>query len=180
MTLNRRKPQPPRLKETRSATPARRYLRRSEIERRRQRMIIVGTAAVVAIALLALAVGLVYEQVWLPGQPVAQVGGVVLTRGEYVAERRGEAARLIAQSLYLATFGSQFAQQFLDQIPQLDAQAAAARNEPIDDALVDQWIELQLIRQGAQCGVWHPGDRGVRWRKSSSICSVPVLLRPPM
>jgi parvulin-like peptidyl-prolyl isomerase len=150
MTFNQRKPHPPRSKETRSVTPARRHLRRSEIERRRQRAIIIGTAVVVAIVLLALAAGLVYEQVWLPGRPVAQVGNVVLTRGEYVAERRGEAARLIAQSLYLATFGPQFAQQFLDQIPQIDAQAAAARNEPVDDALVEQWVELQLIRQGAQ------------------------------
>lgn len=150
MTFNQRKPQPPRSKETRSVTPVRRHLRRSEIERRRQRMIIIGTAVVVALALLALTAGLVYEQVWLPGRPVAQVGDVVLTRGEYVAERRGESARLVAQSLYLATFGPQFAQQFLDQIPQLDAQAAAARNEPVDDALVEQWVELQLIRQGAQ------------------------------
>jgi parvulin-like peptidyl-prolyl isomerase len=125
-------------------------LRRSEIERRRQRTIVIGTAAVVVIALMALAAGLVYERVWLPGRPVAQVGDATLTRGDYEAERRGEAARSIAQSLYLATFGPQFAQQFLDQIPQIDAQAAAVRDEPVDDALVQQWIDLQLIRQGAQ------------------------------
>ena len=150
MTSNQRKPQPPRSTDSRPATPARRHLRRSEIERRRQRAIVISTAVVVAFALLALTAGLVYEQVWLPGRPVAQVGDVVLTRGDYVAERRGEAARLIAQSLYLATFGPQFAQQFLDQIPQIDAQAAAARNEPVDEALVQQWVDLQLIRQGAQ------------------------------
>lgn len=150
MTSNQRKPQPPRSTGARPPTPPRRHLRRSEIERRRQRAIIIGTAVVVALALIALAAGLVYERVWLPGRPVAQVGEVTLTRGEYEAERRGEAARSIAQSLYLATFGPQFAQQFLDQIPQIDAQAAVARNEPVDDALVQQWIDLQLIRQGAQ------------------------------
>ncbi|MDW8147365.1 MAG: peptidylprolyl isomerase [Roseiflexaceae bacterium] len=150
MTSNQRKPQPPRLTSARPPAPARRHLRRSEIERRRQRRVIVGTTVVVALALIALAAGLVYEWVWLPSRPVAQVGDVVLTRGDYQAERRGEAARSIAQSLYLATFGPQFAQQFLDQIPQLDAQAAAARNEPVDDTLVQQWIDLQLIRQGAQ------------------------------
>ncbi|MCS6937718.1 MAG: peptidylprolyl isomerase [Roseiflexaceae bacterium] len=150
MTSNQRKPQPPRPTGARPPAPARRHLRRSEIERRRQRTVIIGTAVVVALALIALAAGLIYDRVWLPGRPVAQVGDVTLTRGEYEAERRGEAARSIAQSLYLATFGPQFAQQFLDQIPQIDAQAAAARDEPVDDALVQQWIDLQLIRQGAQ------------------------------
>lgn len=148
MTSHKQKPQSSH--STRPPTPARRHLRRSEIERRRQRAIIIGTIVVVAMALMALAAGLAYEQVWLPGRPVAQVGDVTLTRGDYEAERRGEAARLIAQSLYLATFGPQFAQQFLDQIPQFDARAAAARNEPVDDALVQEWIDLQLIRQGAQ------------------------------
>lgn len=150
MTSNQRKPQPSRPTGARPPTPARRHLRRSEIERRRQRRVIIGTTVVVALALIAIAAGLVYERVWLPGRPVAQVGDVTLTRGEYEAERRGEAARSIAQSLYLATFGPQFAQQFLDQIPQIDAQVAAARDEPVDDALVQQWIDLQLIRQGAQ------------------------------
>lgn len=125
-------------------------MRRSEIERRRQRTIVIGTTVVVALALIAVAAGLVYERVWLPSRPVAQVGNVTLTRGDYEAERRGEAARSIAQSLYLATFGPQFAQQFLDQIPQIDAQIAALRDAPVDDALVQQWIDLQLIRQGAQ------------------------------
>lgn len=150
MTSNQRKPQPPRSAGPRPPTPTRRHLRRSEIERRRQRAIVIGTVTVVALALVALAAGLVYEQVWLPSRPIAQVGNVVLTRGDYVAERRGDAARSIAQNLYIATFGAQFAQQFLDQIPQIDAQAAAARDEPVDDALVQQWIDLQLIRQGAQ------------------------------
>ncbi|MGB9753615.1 peptidylprolyl isomerase [Roseiflexus castenholzii] len=152
MTSNQRKPQPPRSTGARAPAPPRRHLRRSEIERRRQRAIVIGTAVVVALALIAITAGLVYERVWLPGRPVAQVGDVTLTRGDYAAERRGEAARSIAQSLYLATFGAQFAQQFLDQIPQLDAQAVAARDEPVDDALVQQWIDLQLIRQGAQTG----------------------------
>ncbi|NWG20059.1 MAG: peptidylprolyl isomerase [Chloroflexi bacterium] len=134
----------------RPAPTARRHLRRSEIERRRQRMIVIGTSVIVALTLVALTAGLVYEQVWLPGRPVAQVNDVVLTRGEYTAEVRHEAARMIAQSLYLATFGAQFAQQFLDQIPQIDAQAATARTAAIDDSLVQQWVDLQLIRQGAQ------------------------------
>ncbi len=150
MTSNQRKPQPSRSTGARPPTPARRHLRRSEIERRRQRAIVIGTTVVVALALVALAAGLVYERVWLPSRLVAQVGDVALTRGDYEAERRSEAARSIAQSLYLATFGPQFAQQFLDQIPQIDAQIVNLRDAPIDDALVQQWIDLQLIRQGAQ------------------------------
>lgn len=150
MASNPRKNPQPRQSGARPAQPPRRHLRRSEIERQRQRLVVISTSVIVALIVVAIGAGLIYERVWLPSRPVAQVNGIVMTRGDYTTERRAEVARTIAQSLYLATFGEQFAQQFLDQIPQIDALAVNAATEPIDDALVLQWIDLQVLRQAAQ------------------------------
>jgi parvulin-like peptidyl-prolyl isomerase len=122
---------------------------RKERERRRQRQVVILTGVTIGLALVALLGGLAFDQLWVPSRPVAQVGGTTLTRGEYWQVRRAELARTIGQSLYLGTFGEQFAQQFLGQIGQLDTDAAAVRTAAISDPAVDQWAELQTIRQAA-------------------------------
>jgi hypothetical protein len=146
MAQTSKKPQQP---EARPAAPARRSLTRKQREHQRQRQIIILSAVTVVLALIAILGGVVYEQLWLPSRPVAQANEVVLTRADYWTERRREIARTMGQSLYLATFGEQFAQQFLGQIGVLDSEIEQIRSAPINDATVDQWLDLQVIQQGA-------------------------------
>jgi parvulin-like peptidyl-prolyl isomerase len=124
-------------------------LTRKERERRRQRQIITVSGIALGLSVLAILAGVLYEQVWLPSRPVAQVGDTTLTRGDYWRERRAEIARTMGQSLYLATFGEQFAQQFLGQISQLDVEVPQIRSLPVNDATVDEWADLQIIQQRA-------------------------------
>ncbi|HMO58478.1 MAG TPA: peptidylprolyl isomerase [Roseiflexaceae bacterium] len=136
------------------ATSARRPSPRWQRERRRQRQIVILSAVTVGLGLIAILGGLAYEQFWLPSRPVARVNSAVLSRSDYWAERRYEITRTIGQSLYLATFGEQFAQQFLGQIGQLDAEVGLIRNAPINDTTINQWSDLQIIAQGAtQLGI---------------------------
>ncbi|HWQ14671.1 MAG TPA: peptidylprolyl isomerase, partial [Roseiflexaceae bacterium] len=134
----------------RAAVTARRHATRRERERRRQRQIVIISGAALGLALLAILAGVLYEQVWVPSRPVAQVGPVTLTRGDYWRERRAEIARTVGQSLYLATFGEQFAQQFLGQVAQLDVEVPQIRSAPVNEQTVNDWIERQIIEQGAK------------------------------
>jgi hypothetical protein len=111
-------------------------------------MIIAGGA--IGLALLALLIGIAYEQLWIPSRPIAQVGSATLSRGEYWRERRNEIARRQAQNLQLLSlFGGQFSSQFEGQIPQLDSQVSAIRTTPVDEETVSGWIERQVILQNA-------------------------------
>ncbi len=146
MSQTPKKPQPPA---ARTAAATRRHVTRRERERRRQRMVVIVSSAAVGLALLAVLAGVLYEQVWVPSRPVAQVGSATLTRGDYERERRAETARTIGQSLYLATFGEQFAQQFLGQIGQLDAEVPQIRSQPLNELTINEWAERQIIAQRA-------------------------------
>lgn len=122
---------------------------RASREERRQRQVVLLTGVTITIVLLALIGGVVYDRAWLPSRPVAQVGNTLLTRGDYTAVRRDEIAGNISQSLFLSTFGAQFAQQFLGQIGQLETDARQIDAAPIAQTAVDQWVDEQLIVQGA-------------------------------
>lgn len=128
----------------------RRISPRKQREQRRQRLIITIAGAAVGLALLAILVGVLYDQVFVPSQPVAQVGGTTLSRSDYWRERRGDNAYNISQSLFLMTYSAQFAQQVLGQISSLDAAIPLLQTEPIDETAVSNWTERQLILQGAR------------------------------
>lgn len=121
-------------------------------EQRRQRIVIGVTASVVGVAVLAVLIGILYDQVYLPSRPVASVGSASLTRGAYTTERRNQIARDMSSTLELITrFGSQFASQFAQRIPQLNTEAdpKALRTAPVDDATTTGWVDRQLVEQGA-------------------------------
>jgi hypothetical protein len=111
-------------------------------------MIIAGVA--IGLALLAVLVGVGYDQLWIPSRPVAQAGSATLSRGDYWRERRAEIARRLTQSLQLISmFGGQFGSQFETQISQLDAQLPTVRTAPVDEETVTGWIDRQIILQSA-------------------------------
>ncbi|HEU5012339.1 MAG TPA: peptidylprolyl isomerase [Roseiflexaceae bacterium] len=127
-----------------------RGLTRLQRERRRQRMVLIATASAIGVALLAIIVGVLYDRVWVPSRPVAEVGSNTLSRSGYWTERRNEITRQMTQNLQLLRlFGDQSAQQFAGQITQLETLVPSIRSAPVDDATVNQWIDRQVIVQGA-------------------------------
>jgi parvulin-like peptidyl-prolyl isomerase len=133
-----------------SAAPARHRSPRREREQRRQRQIIILSGIAIGVAVLALIGGVLYDQIYIPGQTIARANGTTLTRGGYWSERRSDSAANISQALFLTSFGPQFAQQVLGQISALDTGIQTVKTESTDGALVDAWIDRQLISQGAQ------------------------------
>ncbi len=132
--------------------PSRRTLSKKRREEQRQRMVIIATGTAIGLAVLALVIGLIYDQLWVPSRPVAQVNNVTLTTGDYWLEQRYEYARQISQNLQLlALFGgnAQLSGQFAGRAPAINQQVATIRSAPIDEQVVTQWQNNQLIRQGA-------------------------------
>src|SRR5215207_8719808 len=124
MAQTPKNPQPPP-----SSGPERPMTRRGRArwqrERDRQRLVYIISGSAIGLALLAIVAGLLYEQVWKPSRPVAQVGEATLTTGGYWAERRNEITRNIAQNIQLVSlFGSQFSEQFAGQTASLESQVA--------------------------------------------------------
>lgn len=145
-------PPPSRPKPAGNPAGQRRVTTRKRQEEQRQRLVITITAATIGLALLAVLLGLAYEQLWLPSRPVARVGASELSRSGYWTERKHAYAREIVQNFQLlALFGGnpQFTQQFLGQSPVIDQQIAGIRSAPLDDAVVDAWIDRQVKIQGA-------------------------------
>lgn len=146
-------PKPPRSASSSAPTPApRRPSRRRLEEERRQRLIIIVTASALVIALLAVASGLIYEQLWIPSRPVAQVGSVTLTRSDYWREQRIAYARQIIQNFQLLDlFGNnpQIAQQFQGRSIVIDQQIRALRRAEVDQQVVSEWIDRQIKQRAA-------------------------------
>lgn len=119
-------------------------------EQRRQRLIVIITAAVIGVSLLSVVIGVLYDQVWIPSRPIAQANNVTLTRNDYWNERRHQLARDIANNLQLlGLFGGQLGGDFGNQIPSADLQIETIRTTPVDEATVDNWVRRQAITSGA-------------------------------
>lgn len=147
-------PKPPRSAQAPAQTPApRRPSRRRLEEERRQRLVIIVTASAIGIALLTIVIGLIYEQLWIPSRPVAQVGSATLTRSDYWRERRLAYAREIYQNFQLLDlFGAsnpQIAQQFQGRSITIDQQIRALRRAEIEDRIVSDWIDRQIKERAA-------------------------------
>src|SRR5215218_8738029 len=128
----------------------RRARSRHQRELRRQRLVMIIAGSAIGLALLAVLIGVAYDQLWIPSRPVAQAGSATLSRGDYWRERRDEIARRLTQSLQLISmFGGQFGSQFEGQISQLDAQLPTVRTSPVDEETVSGWIDRQVIVQSA-------------------------------
>jgi hypothetical protein len=145
MAQTPKKPQQPPL--------TRRARSRHEREQQRQRLVIIISGIAIGLALLAVLIGVGYDQLWIPSRPVAQVNGATLSRRDYWTERRNELARQMSQNLknlaLLGSLGPQFSQQLAGQIPVLNEQVASASTGEVDDTTVSSWIDRQLIAQAA-------------------------------
>lgn len=136
----------------RAAVANRRSSARRRREQQRQRVVITVVASTIGVALLALLIGVLYDQVYLPSRPVAQVASTTLSRSDYTAVRRQQIARDVNSTIELLTrFGSQLGDQFAQRIPQLNAEAEARtlRAAPVDDPTVNEWADERVIERGA-------------------------------
>ncbi len=145
---NPRRPDPV---DARSTVAARRASARQQRESRRQRIVLAIAGGAIGIALLSLLAGVLYDRLFVPSQPVAQVSDTRLSRGDYYTERRFQIARDINNTLALVSrFGDQFGDQFRGQVAQLNAEIDTVSSAPVDDATINNWIDRQVISQGAQ------------------------------
>ena len=155
-TSGRNAPKQPARKPEAPEQPApvtqRRLNTKHQSERVRQLTIVAITGAAIGLALISVLVGVLYDQVWVPSRPVAQVSTTVLARGDYWRERRLAFAREVSQNFQLlALFGGnqQFSGQFQNRSPVINQQLETIRNSPVDDGVVTEWQNRQLKLQGA-------------------------------
>src|SRR4029078_1195204 len=128
----------------------RRARSRHQRELQRQRLVMIIAGVAIGLALLAVLIGVGYDQLWIPSRPVAQAGSATLSRGDYWRELRDEIARRLTQNLQLISmFGGQFSSQFEGQITQLEGQVPTVRTAPGDEETITGWIDRQVIVQSA-------------------------------
>ena len=136
----------------------RKQISRREKERRTNRMLILGTAGVLALVVLILGWGLYDQYVLRPRKPVATVSGVPIRLSTYqkmVTYRRWDYRnylnQLQNQRAQLASGDDQqnFLVQYLDQqIQQIQSQIVSLPTLVLDELIDDQLIRQEAERRG--------------------------------
>lgn len=136
-----------------AAVTQRRVSAKKQREAERQRRLMVAVGAAVGLALVALLVGIIYDQLWVPSRPIAVVNEVTLTRSDYWQQARRSIAQEIAQNMQLlALFQNeqQLSSQFAGRSPGLNQQVAILPTLPEDPTVITGWQEYQLLLQRAR------------------------------
>ena len=140
---------------------ANRQIARRDREDRRRRTVMWTTLSAVGIAVVSLAVGALYDLVYVPNQKVASVADAVLSRTQYVQEKRLALTSGMAQNVLLATFGGTFGTNYAQQNPFIEDEISKITiNQPVDDFVVQDWVNRQLLSIGAQTEFNVSPDKG--------------------
>lgn len=134
------------------APGSRRTLSKKRREERRQRLVITTVGITIGLVVLALVLGVLYDQVWIPSRPLAQVNDTTLTRRDYWQEQRYAYTQEIVQNLQLqALFADnpQLSGQFTGRNPTIDQQISTIRSTPENEQTITAWQDAQLAQQGA-------------------------------
>ena len=130
-----------------------RAITRRDREHARQRLVIIIASTVIGIALVAVVIGVLFDRVWTPSRPIATANGVTLSRNDYWTARRHDLTRQIAQSLQfkrlLGAQAGQFGQQIQNQLVTAERQVPAITSSADDPTTIENWVERQVITQGA-------------------------------
>ncbi len=136
--------------------PTRKQQSRAVREAARQRWLMIGVAAVLIIIAGLVGYGFFNEQVLIPRQPVAKVGGVEITTQAFQNRLRYEYYNLQVNRSQLESQRAQFASEsgleyFVDQFDQQIAQIDAQLGNTIflGKQILDDMIDEELIRQEA-------------------------------
>jgi len=126
--------------------PTKKQVRLSRREQQQRRIVIIAAAAVVVVMLGLLVGGILYEQVYLPNLPVAEVtlsDGTTktITTVEFQKRVRFQRVQLIDQMLQYYQLSAQFAQQFEQQLNDVQG---------LGDQVLTQMTNEILIRDEAK------------------------------
>lgn len=134
-----------------SAPMTKRQQARWEKERQAQRRVLRLVGGGLALALVVLVGGILWDKVYQPNKTVATVSGQEISNGDYQAFRQiTQAQRVlstVAQQQQMEQFG-QVGGDYTTQI-QADITALKQKNAPIDYFILDQMINNRLIANGA-------------------------------
>lgn len=148
-----------------SQPPERRQLTRRQLESQNreaniQRRVVLALAGVVGLAILLIIGGFVFDRFIQPSQTLKSVNNESLTRGEYDQLQRERLLQQMARTLQFSKlFGANnsFGQggSFDEQIVQSNLQlleigTSRGRQQPVDDTLVNSWVDQQVAEQAAQ------------------------------
>ncbi len=123
---------------------------RRDRDERRRRTVMWTTLSAIGVSLVALAAGAVYDLVYVPNQQIASVGDAVLSRNQYVQEKRIALTSGMAQNVLLATFGGTFGTNYAQQNPFIEEEISKISiGAPVDDLVVQDWVNRELIKLGA-------------------------------
>jgi hypothetical protein len=125
-----------------------------------QRRVMLAIGGAVGLALLLIISGIVYDRLIQPTRTLKQVNNEALTRGEYEQFVRANTIQQIIQGLQfnkLLGSGANAGQsgRFDEQVVQANVQlteigTSRYRQQPLDDATVNQWVDRQILEQGAK------------------------------
>jgi hypothetical protein len=134
---------------------------RRDREGRRRRVVLITALSAIGVAVVSLAIGALYDLVYVPNQKVASVGDVVLNRNQYVEEKRKALTTSMAQNVLLAAFGGTFGTNYAQQNPFIEDEISkVSLQAPVDDLVVQDWINRELIRIGAKTEFNIEPDKG--------------------
>ena len=138
-----------------------RQLTRRDREDRRRSVVMWTTISAIGVAVGALAIGALYDLVYVPNQRVASVADATLSRSQYVQEKRLALTSGMAQNVLLATFGGTFGTNYAQQNPFIEDEIAKISiDDPVDDLVVQDWVNRQLLQVGAQTEFGVTVDKG--------------------
>ncbi len=142
---------PTRRKRTPDQEERRTYLSRAEREARVQRWILLGMGGALAVILIILVAGIVWDGVLYPNQPVAIVNGEAITTADFQARVRFTRWQSGIELMNIAQlYGAQALQDTNSPFYNQYAQLQSGREYIIGDQVLNQMVEGTLIRQEAE------------------------------
>lgn len=130
------------------------YLSRAEREARFQRWVLLGIGAAIGVILLVLVIGVVYEGLIFPNQPVAVVNGEAISTADFQARVRfvrWQTGQQLAQiiAFYGTDVLSNTSHPLYQQVAAIYQQLAPGGETIIGQQVLNEMIEDALLRQQA-------------------------------
>lgn len=126
-----------------------RRISRREREEAQRRLLIVAISITAIVLIIVLSAGAFYQYIYYPGQSLASVNGVKISRTDYWKVRKIDLINQISQYNQIAQFatGTQ-AQQYQSLAQQAQAQLKTVESDPVDSTTLSQMIDDQLVVSG--------------------------------
>ncbi|MFZ2489679.1 MAG: peptidylprolyl isomerase [Anaerolineae bacterium] len=159
--------------------PSRKETAMTRRERERARQLTLVVSAVVGVALLLLAVALLYQAIILPASAVATVNGEKISTRSLGVESRFSQYQQINQLQYFQQLEQQFGGQgfFTSQIQQITSQLS--NNETLANTVMENMIDQTLVEQLAKSNDISVGEAELQARLESFIASQQGFVTAP-